>query len=109
MHKRDETTQAMMDVVQADKEHMFCIQSKHIPLTSYLAKFKARVKVVKGAGGKPGLHDAAIKLVYDEKGLTLDALNASGAEATNKKAEVTKEATDRYLAALLFDGLSNVK
>ena len=108
-HKRDETAQAMLDVVRADKELMLCIQSEHMSLTSYLAEFKARVEVIKGAGGKPGLHDAAIKLVCDEKGLTLDALNASGADAANKKAEVEKEATSRYLAALLFDGLSNVK
>ena len=32
-------------------------------LTSYLAKFKARVEVIKGAGGKPGHHDGAVKLV----------------------------------------------
>ena len=108
-HKRGETAQAMLDVVRADKELMLCIQSEHMSLTSYLAEFKARVEVIKGAGGKPGLHDAAIKLVCDEKGLTLDALNASGADAANRKAEVEKEATNRYLAALLFDGLSNVK
>jgi len=78
-------------------------------LTSYLAQFKARVEVIKGAGVKPCLHDAAIKLVCDEKGLTLDALNASGADAANKKTDIEKEATNRYLAALLFDGLSNVK
>ena len=102
-HKRDEMAQAMMDVVQADKELMLCIQSKHMSLTSYLAEFKARVEVIKGAGGKPGLHDTAIKLVCNEKGLTLDALNASGADAANKKSEVTKEATNRYLAALLFE------
>ena len=108
-HKRDETAQAMLDVVGADKELMLCIQSDHMSLTSYLAEFKARVEVIKGPGGKPGLYDATIKLVCDEKGLTLDALNASGADAANKKAEVEKEATSRYLAALLFDGLSNVK
>ena len=59
-------------------------------LTSYLAEFKARVEVIKGADGKPGLHDAAIKLVCDEKGLTLDALNASGADAANKKLKSKK-------------------
>ncbi len=84
-HKRDETTQAMLVVVQADKELMLCIQSKHMSLTTYLAEFKARVEVIKGAGGKPGLHNAAIKLVCNEKGLTLDALNASRADAARKK------------------------
>ena len=78
-------------------------------VTSYLAEFKARVEVIKGTGGKPGLHNAAIKLVCDEKGLTTDALNASGADTANKKTEVKKEATNIYLAALLCDGLSNVK
>ena len=66
-HKRDETAQAMLDVVRADKELVLCIQSEHMLLTSYLAKFKARVETIKGAGGKPGLHDAAIKLICDEK------------------------------------------
>ena len=89
-HKRDETAQAMLDVVQADKKLMLCIQSEHMLLTSYLAKFKTRVEAIKGAGGKLGLHDAAIKLVCDEKGLTLDALNASGADAANKKAKLKK-------------------
>ena len=46
-------------------------------LISSLAEFKTRLEVIKGAGGKPGLYDAAIKLVCDKKGLTLDALNAS--------------------------------
>ena len=87
---------------------MLCIQSKHMSVTSYLAEFRARVEVIKGTGGKPGLHNAAIKLVCDEKGLTIDALNASGADAANKKTEVKKEATTMCLAALLFDGLSNV-
>jgi len=99
-HKRDETAQAMLDVVRANKELMLCIQSEHMSLASYLAEFKARVEVIKGAGGKPGLHGAAIKLVSNKKGLTLDALNTSRADAANKKAVVTKEATNRYLAAL---------
>ena len=81
-------------------------------ITSYLAEFKARVDVIKGAGGKPGHHNAAIKLVCEEKGhalAALAALDVSGADAATKKVEIIKEATDRYLAALLFDGLSNVK
>ena len=48
------------------------------------------MEVIKGAGGKPGQHDAAIKLVCDKKGLTLDALNASGADAANKKLKSKK-------------------
>ena len=56
----------------------------------YLAEFKARVEVIKGAGGKPGLHDAAIKLVCDERGLTLDALNASRADAAGKEMKSRK-------------------
>ena len=39
-HKRDETAQAMLDVVRADKELMLCIQSEHMSLTSYLVEFK---------------------------------------------------------------------
>ena len=78
-------------------------------LTSYLAEIKAGVEAINGAGGKPGLHDAAIKLVCDEKDLPLDALNTSGVEAATKKTEVTKEVTYRYLVALLVDRLSNVK
>ena len=97
-YKRDETAQAMLDVVRADKELMLCIQREHMSLTSYLAEFKARVEVIKGAGGKPGLHDAAKKLFCDEKGLTLDALNASGADAANKKAEIEmRQPTDTWL------------
>jgi len=78
-------------------------------ITYYLAEFKARVDVIKGAGGKPGHHNAAIKLVCEEKGHALAALDVSGADAATKKVEIIKEATDRYLAALLFYGLSNVK
>ena len=96
-HKRNETVQAMLDVVRADKELMLCIQSKHMSLTSYLAKFKARVEVIKGAGGKPGLHEAAIKLVCDEKGLTLNALNTSGADAARKKEVEKRQPVDTWL------------
>ena len=78
-------------------------------LTSILAEFKAKVEVIKGAGDKPGHHDTAVKLVCDEKGLTIDALNALSVDAAVKKAEIEKEATDRYLADLLFDGLNNIK
>ena len=103
MHKRDEIVQAMLDVVQADKELMLCIQSEHMSLTSYLAEFKARVEVIKGAGGKPGLHDAAIKLFCDEKGLTLDALNASGADAAKKRLRSKrKRPTDIWLLCYLM-------
>ena len=33
-HKRDETAQAILDVVQANKELMICVQSKHIVLST---------------------------------------------------------------------------
>ena len=68
-HKQDETAKAMMilDMIRANKGLMLCTQSKHMLLTSYLAKCKARVEVIKGAGGKTGHHNAAIKLVCDKK------------------------------------------
>ena len=46
-------------------------------LTSYLARFKARIEVIKGAGGKPCHHNAAVRLVYEEIGLMGNALKAT--------------------------------
>ena len=41
-HRRDETSQAMLDILRADKELMICLQHEHISLTQYLTESKTR-------------------------------------------------------------------
>ena len=71
VHRRDETSKAILDIVRADKELMLCHQKEHQSLTQYVAESKARIAVIEGAGGYPGQHAAAEKLVAEEQGLVL--------------------------------------
>ena len=65
-HNRDESAQAVLDMVRADKELMLWHQKEHVSLTSYLAEFKAKVEVIKALDGLPGYHPGVIKLICQE-------------------------------------------
>ena len=58
-------------------------------------------------GGKPGNNPAAVKLVNTEKGFEIDRMAME--ESKEKREEVKKRESQRYLDALFFDGISNTK
>ena len=57
--------------------------------------------------GNKGHHPAAVKLLFIEQWLYVHILAAE--ESTENMEEVKNEAAQRYLAALIFDGIRNVK
>ena len=86
---------------------MLCHQKEHILLSQYLAEFNASTEVVTAAKINPGQHPVAVKLVGAEQGFEVDILAAE--ESIENREEVEKEASQKYLAALFFDGISKDK
>ena len=96
-------SKAIPDNVRANKELMLCHQKERQSLTQYVAECKACIVVIKGAGGYPGQHAAAERLVTGKQNLVLSTA------PNDKVVENAKVAAECYLAALLLDGLSNAK
>ena len=86
---------------------MLCHQKEHILLSQYLAEFNASTEVVTAAKINTGQHPVAVKLVGAEQGFEVDILAAE--ESIENREEVEKEASQRFMDALFFYGISNAE
>ena len=104
MHKRDETTPSILDIVQADKRMYLTFQQKDQPTADYLWEFQAVVDIVKSLPRRrSGWSKPVAWAIANEEKINLSVAT------DDKKTKLMEHGQTRYLVALFFAGLNNAR
>lgn len=103
-HLQDESKPGMWEIVQQDRALFICTKKQNQTDANFVRAFQSTVDTINEAGGAAGVTPCSLELVCTEQNLVWTSIPDNN-EGKEKKLEIQKEESSRYLACAAFTGL----